>query len=348
MNDIQQQPNEELDDQRLIYYFSSDWERRTSPQVSLTKSWPEGEEKRVVSYYPRFQEALDAEMEWVQMRNTKGLEATLREVERQSIEAGTLDPARADGRLFQQGPPDPFTTRREQELAGTSYTYDVVPVQPGSYQLELIKLWEVDGKRGMEALPLGQYDRIEDARAEQSLFQTMREQQGLEAEMQQVEKVAIENGSLNAQRADPRLFQQGPLDPFSTRRQQELDRNDGYFFRAGPVLDDEPSTAFSLNLMNVERTGVDYTIMQTEYLRTEDAGYIQSVARDFNRMLQDEGVDSSISAATTWARKQGSQVSDDWRKVDAARLEPGGQWITPRSEMDTEPIPPIPPREIDF
>ncbi|GIK27924.1 MAG: hypothetical protein BroJett007_10620 [Chloroflexota bacterium] len=47
-----------------------------------------------------------------------GLEAAMRQAESLAVENDELDPNRADGRLFQQGPPDRFTTLREAELAG--------------------------------------------------------------------------------------------------------------------------------------------------------------------------------------------------------------------------------------
>ena len=46
------------------------------------------------------------------------LEAAMRKAERMAVANGALDPTRADGRLFPQGPIDRFTTLRETELAG--------------------------------------------------------------------------------------------------------------------------------------------------------------------------------------------------------------------------------------
>lgn len=47
-----------------------------------------------------------------------GLEAAMRKAEAMAVANLELDPQRADGRLFQQGPPDRFVTLREVELAG--------------------------------------------------------------------------------------------------------------------------------------------------------------------------------------------------------------------------------------
>lgn len=54
-----------------------------------------------------------------------GLEAAMRQAESLAVANDELDPSRADGRLFQQGPPDRFTTLREAELAGR----DAAPVE---------------------------------------------------------------------------------------------------------------------------------------------------------------------------------------------------------------------------
>lgn len=47
-----------------------------------------------------------------------GLEAAMRHAEAFAVENDQLDPSRAEGRLFQQGPPDRFSTLREADLAG--------------------------------------------------------------------------------------------------------------------------------------------------------------------------------------------------------------------------------------
>ncbi len=352
MSDRQLMPTDELDDQQTLYYFSSGWEPNSRPLVELTKSWPTGEVSLIVGYYDRFQQALDAETELLDLRSEKGLEATMHEAERRAVAAGTLDPTRADGRLFSDGPPDPFTSLRQQEIAGTTYTYDVVTQPQGVYELEAIKLWDVAGDRGMESLPLGQYDRQSDAREEQSMLQEIRGRSGLEAEMQAVERIAIENGSLDPQRADPRLFQEGPPDPFTTLRQQELEQNQGYFFRAGPALDGAEANEVSLNLVNVERMGTEYEVSQAEFMRVgkPDGDYVIDAADKFNRMLQEEGTGPSVAAAATWAREHGAEPSLDWQTVDMARFDRGSLAVIPRQMDDTQPVLPASgtSHEIDF
>lgn len=57
-----------------------------------------------------------------------GLEAAMHQAEALAVANDELDPNRADGRLFQQGPPDRFTTLREAELA----VLDVAPIGESS------------------------------------------------------------------------------------------------------------------------------------------------------------------------------------------------------------------------
>jgi hypothetical protein len=343
MNEIDATRPEGLDDGATIYYFASGWNANSKPLVELTKSWPKGQESLVVGYYEGLQEMLDTEMALVEMRSERGLDATMREVERMAVEAGTLDPARADGRLFTDGPPDPFTTQRERELAGLGYSYDVIPQPQGLYELEATKTWTVDGVQGNESLPLGDYDRLSDATQERDMLRELGARQGQEAEMQAVERLALENGSLDSQRADPRLFQEGPPDPFTTLREQELERTDGYFFRAGPTLDpDAAGEGMSLDLIQVERKGAEYAVTQTEFMRVEqpDAEYVFDAAGKFNRMLEAEGTGPSVAAAATWAREHGAEPDFNWQPLDMGRFDRGSLEFVPKNigEMDTEPL----------
>jgi hypothetical protein len=343
------QIQESLDDQQTIYYFASGFNPGEGPLVELTKSWPEGQQTLIVGRYDQFQEALDAEMELVNLKADKGLEAAMHESERRAVVAGELDPARADGRLFTEGPPDPFVTLREKELQGLTYTYDVVAQPQGTYELQSIKTWAVEGEYGLQSIALGEYDRPGDAHTEQDLLRAIGKAQGLEAEMRAVERIAVENGTIRASRADPRLFTEGPPDPFTTQRQQELEASMGYYFRAGPALDQgEEVEAYSLNLVNVERQGTAYHLSQVEYLRVavEDADYLNDAAGKLNQMMTDHGTGPAVSAATAWAREHGTEPPLNWQKVDAAQLDRRIEPTVASVEMDTQPLPA--PDEINF
>jgi hypothetical protein len=174
------------------------------------------------------------------------------------------------------------------------------------------------------------------------MLQTIGKEQGLEAAMREVERIAVENGVLDDQRADPRLFTAGPPDPFKTERQEALEASMGYYFRAGPALDQgETVAAYSLNLVNVEREGAAYRFSQVEYLRVEvqDAGYVDDAAGKFNHLMGDHGVGLAVSAANTWAREHGTPPALEWQEVDGAQLDRKHQPTTPTLEMDTQPLP---------
>jgi hypothetical protein len=65
--------------------------------------------------------------------------------------------------------------------------------------------------------------------------------------MQRAEKLAVQNGFLDAKRDDPRLFTEGPEDPFATLRELEQERaQDAYVqFTAGYAAADVERTAAS-------------------------------------------------------------------------------------------------------
>jgi hypothetical protein len=313
-----------------IYYFTSGLDADEMPLVEAHKSWPGGHQTQPVSVHDTLTDAMTAETALVTQKQEQGLEAAMREAERQAVAHDFLDPARADGRLFTEGPPDPFTTVRQAELAGLNYTYDIVSQPQGTFELQSIKTWQVEGAGGLQALPLGEYDRPADAHAEQTMLQAMGQ------------------ANLLADRADPRLFTDGPPDPFTTQRQAELEASMGYTFRAGPALDQgETVEAYSLNLVNVERDGADYRFAQVEYLRVDagDAEYVTDAAGRFNRMAAEHGIGPTAAAAGTWAREHGAEPSLEWREVTAAQLDRRVEGTQLTREMDTEPLPAAPDLE---
>lgn len=324
MNNILNSLNER--DDKPIYYFAGGFGDALEPSLEVVKSWPEGQQSLKLGTYDTLESAFEAEREMVALEDSIGLEKAMRRAEQMAVASGTLDPARTDGRLFTDGPPDPFTTLRETEIAGTDYTYDVVPQPQGTYELQSIKSWETESGRGMQEIALGEYDRPGDARAEGEALREIRDSLGLETEMQEVEKIAVENGELKVDRIDPRLFTEGPPDPFTTIRQEELEANMGYTFRAGPALvADGPGEGHTLDLVNVEREGADYRFAAVEFARvtSEDAAYVVDAADRFNQMLSNVGTGPTIQAATVWARGHGTEPSLEWRDVEAQELDHG-------------------------
>ena len=333
-----------MTDQQPNYTFTSGLDADEMPLVEVHKSWAGGHQVQSVSVHQTLTDAMTAEAALVELSQEQGLEAAMRQAERQAVAHDFLDPARADGRLFSDGPPDPFTTHREAELSGLDYTYDVVAQPQGTYELHSVKTWQVDGQHGAQSIALGTYDRPGDAYTEQEMLRGVRDFQGLGAEMRTVERIAIDNGTLAADRLDPRLFTSGPPDPFTTTRQQELDANLGYTFRAGPTLDEEASgSTHSLNLFNVERDGIDYRFSYVEYLRVSaaDSAYLDDAASKFNRMIDERGVGPAVAAAGTWSRQHGTEPMLQWRDLVADRLDPPSP-IPARPEIDSQTQPRIP------
>ena len=345
MSDAPELPD--LNDDKPIYYFAGGFGDGLEPTLEVVKSWPEGQQSLALGTYDTLEDAFEAERELVALKENEGLEPAMHRAERMAVAERTLDPARPDGRLFTEGPPDPFTTLREAEIAGLDYTYEVVAQPQGLYELQSIKTWQTETGFGMQEVALGEYDRPGDARVEGEMLRRIRDEQGLEAEMREVEKIAVENGEFRADRVDPRLFTQGPPDPFTTTRQAELEASMGYTFRAGPALDMEDTIqAHSLDLVSVERDGADYHFTAAEFVRVTpaDAAYVADAADKFNQMLADEGTGPTIQAATVWARGHGAEPSHDWHTVDAEWLErPAAPLPSPPSRApdieETEPLP---------
>jgi|GEM_PF-2547999 len=355
MNNILNSLNEH--DDKPIYYFAGGFGDDLEPTLEVVKSWPEGQQSLQLGTYGTLESAFEAEREMVALEDNDGLEKAMHRAEKMAVAARTLDPARADGRLFTQGPPDPFITLREAELSGIDYTYDVVAQPQGTYELQSIKTWETEAGPGMQEIALGEYDRPSDARAEGEALRQIRDNVGLEAEMREVEKIAVENGELRADRVDPRLFTGGPPDPFTTIRQSELEANMGYTFRAGPALDTEGTiTGHTLDLINVEREGTEYRFAAVEFARVApaDADYVDDAADRFNQMLSNVGTGPTIQAATVWARGHGLEPSLEWRDVEAQQLDyRANEPSLPPSRApdiapEREPVPIVVNREMDI
>lgn len=333
----------------LRYYFSSRLDNDEMPVVEAHKVWSDGHEVLPVSVHDSLKEAFSTGSTLMNLQRDHGLEMAMHEAERLAVDHDLIDPRRSDGRMFTEGPPDPFTTLREQELAGLKYTYDLENTPQGTVELNSIKSWKIGDEQGYQAIALGEYDRPADARSEQQRIQNIGLEQGLEAEMREVERIAVENGSLRADRADPRLFTDGPADPFSTRRAQELESNHGYYFHAGPALDSEETIeAHTLDLVKVESVSGVYQHRHVEYMRVEaaDAGYLDDAAGKFNHMMQDANVGTAAAAAVTWAREHGVTHSFEWQETSAHQLDRRPEPTQLSLDMDTEPMPAAP--DIEF
>jgi hypothetical protein len=280
-------------------------------RLDVTKSWGEEdhEYERLLIPQPDWETAR-ANAETAHELLDKGdLQAAMMLVELAGVEARVINPDRDDPRLFTQGPPDPFTTIRERELAfpemdtepdtpffleaqapdqpipvrswadsvahepeanaaleGTAWfeaTFEYAPnelfqpvndhvnyavvvqgADPWTEELAVEKYWkEPGGSLGMQSVTLNTYDSDDEHGHEQAL-QTRDEllevydARGLEAMMHKAELVGMQNGWMDGNRADPRLFTQGPSDRFETLAQQLEGEINPYWNTAGDRIED--------------------------------------------------------------------------------------------------------------
>ncbi|MBK8030390.1 MAG: hypothetical protein IPK17_12985 [Chloroflexi bacterium] len=114
-----------------------------------------------------------------------------------------------------------------------NYSFEVMPADPWTLELTADKWWlEANGHVGHEGQTLKTYslesyewereiEREIAAMDRENLHRTYQDE-GLEAAMRRAEGIAVANGELNAERADGRLFTDGPPDRFTTAREAEL------------------------------------------------------------------------------------------------------------------------------
>jgi hypothetical protein len=144
---------------------------------------------------------------------------------------------------------DPGVTQFREAFAGTdfhlleplhpdvNYSFEVMPADPYTLELRADKWWLGDGGRVENStLTLNAYeleqDEIqretvrEEALMEREDLLRIHAEQGLEAAMQKAEDIAIDNGHLDEDRDDPRLFTEGPADRFLAQREEPIDLDD--------------------------------------------------------------------------------------------------------------------------
>ncbi len=280
-------------------------------RLDVTKSWGEEdhEYERLLIPQPDWETAR-ANAETAHELLDKGdLQAAMMLVELAGIEALVINPDRDDPRLFTQGPPDPFTTIRERELAfpemdtepdtpifleaepldhpipvrswadadahepdanagldgaawfeatfeqspiellqpvndSVNYTVVVQGADPWTEELALEKYWkEPGGHLGMQSVTLNTYDSDDEHGHEQAYQERdelleVYDARGLEAMMHKAELIGMGNGWLDGNRADPRLFTQGPPDGFETLAQQLQGEINPYWNTAGEPIED--------------------------------------------------------------------------------------------------------------
>jgi hypothetical protein len=219
------------------YYFGYGTGPNNLPSLEAVKTWMDGSERRfdtfTIAEYADYGGLLARdEDQFNNLLEGDGLEAAMNEAEKRAVENGYLDPKRTDTRVFfaNDAPSDPFTTIREREMRNdVKYSFDYNLFGDDALALEAHKAWrEPDGTERSDFILLDLHEgdsggqAVERFEAEVERLTTMQQSEGLEAAMREAEKLAVANGLLDGERADPRLFTQGPPDPFTTLREREL------------------------------------------------------------------------------------------------------------------------------
>jgi hypothetical protein len=205
-------------------------EYRSSEAV---KTWMDGSERRfdtfTIAEYGLWDEAQSDERELEDALKTQGLQAAMNQAERMAVEGGYLDPQRDDPRVFfeNDAPPDPFTTEHERAMEremqheetpqNLDYTVDAISAN-GSSHLDVTKAWGEDEHAHL-IIPQPDWDT---AQANAQTAYDLLLNDDLQGAMTLVEVAGIEAGVIDRERDDPRLFTQGPPDPFTTTREREL------------------------------------------------------------------------------------------------------------------------------
>jgi len=248
------------------YYFGYGVSDQNNPSLEAVKTWMHGSERRfdtfTIAEYGMWDEAQNDERELDDTLKTQGLEAAMNQAERMAVAGGYLDPHRADGRVFfeDDAPPDPFTTERtramerdmqhEENQQDPEYSITAISAN-GSSHLDVTKQWGEDQHTHL-IIPQPDWDI---ARTHAEFANEMLQQEMLQGAMTYVELAGIEAEVIDPQRDDPRLFTEGPPDPFTTIRERELTQ---------PMdvteLDTEPYTPVTL-----EPEAPDYPTMYREF-----------------------------------------------------------------------------------
>ncbi len=114
-----------------------------------------------------------------------------------------------------------------------NYSFEAMPADPYTLELRADKWWlGENGRVENSSLTLNAYSldegevqreiSREEASMEREELLRIYTAQGLEAAMHKAEDTAIDNGYLDEDRDDPRLFTEGPEDRFLSQHEQEL------------------------------------------------------------------------------------------------------------------------------
>jgi len=94
----------------------------------------------------------------------------------------------------------------------------------GAPSLEAVKTWMDGAERRFDTLTISEHDSYEDAAADEYILETTRIVDGVEQALNVAERWSADNGYLDPERDDPRIFfaNDAPPDTFTTHRAREL------------------------------------------------------------------------------------------------------------------------------
>ena len=205
------------------YYFGYGIGPNALPSLEAVKTWVQGTDRQfdtlTVGEYGSFDEVAVDERELENLLEAEGLETAMNLAETMAEAGGYLDPKREDGRLFFEpdAPPDPFTTNRDRELTDPEYTVGAMSANGQSF-VDVVKTWGKDDYERL-VIPQSDWDTAFDLYEEvDDLLQT----DDLQGAMHVIESAGVDAGIIDPERENGRLFTQGPDDPFTTIRQNQL------------------------------------------------------------------------------------------------------------------------------
>jgi len=143
--------------------------------------------------------------------------------------------------------------------ASVNYAVVVTDTDPWTTELAVEKYWrEPGGFVGSDSLTIDTYDSDDEvqrdvAEAARATLLGVHQERGLEAMMQRAELDAMENGYLDGDRADTRLFREGPPDRFETLAHRVEGTINPYWNTSGERIESSPDETQELPAITSER-----------------------------------------------------------------------------------------------
>lgn len=278
------------------YYFGFGLESSNLLSLDAVKTWTDGSERHfdtlTVGEYGMFEEAAVGEAELDGLLEIEGLEAAMNLAEAMAVAGGYLDPERDDPRIFFEGdaPTDPFMTNREHDLAQPHYTIAAVSANGESF-LDVYKEWGAEDYERL-VVPQPDWEQAHDVAVQAN---DLLDEDKLQSAMRLVELEAVKADLIDPDRDDPRLFTQGPVDPFETLAKCLQDEPNPFWNTDGEVIDDpDPELAtenpyWRLDALPVNDTGgkpLGHALHMVVYPDVPDGMHIEIVEDTPFKMME--------------------------------------------------------------